>query len=339
MIVIDVGVFAHNEELSIGRTLSDLINQSIFSHDNVDIRLVVLINGSTDDTEKISKRALAESTHLNACVVPLDQPGKSRTWNKFVHSISRTEADYLICCDADIRLVSVQALEKLVGFINDRPSLHAVPSKPVKDLQSQVVLSISEKMILASSSSLDNWKNSICGQLYIARTETLRTIWLPIGLPVEDGFVRAMILTNNFSERENVERIDSDDSIYHIYESERSLIGLVRHQIRIVIGSAINSAIFSRLRRENYANRPAFICQIAKDENWLQNFLASELPILPHGWVPFHFLTKRVRPILQRNRKFKTRLLILTLFGFCFDVLVYVFAQIKMARGYGANYW
>ena len=60
--------------------------------------------------------------------------------------------------------------------------------------------------------------------------------------------------------------------------------------------------------------------------------LRAGLPRLPHGYVPFHFLFKR----LSRARLSR---LPVALMGFGFDAIVYLRAQIRMARGTGAGFW
>ena len=49
------------------------------------------------------------------------------------------------------------------------------------------------------------------------RTAAAKAIKLPIGLPVEDGFVRHAIITNLFSEPENQSRIDQPENVFHTY--------------------------------------------------------------------------------------------------------------------------
>ena len=46
---------------------------------------------------------------------------------------------------------------------------------------------------------------------------------MPIGLPGEDGFLRAMILTSNFTKEENLDRLVFVEGARHIFESERTI--------------------------------------------------------------------------------------------------------------------
>jgi len=335
MISIDIGVFAHNEADGIAAMLDDCLAQTIFTDAGLDLRLLVLANGCSDATADVSRSVLARHKGPGLEVADLREGGKSRTWNRFVHELSRPGADYLLFLDADIAMPDPDTLARLLRFIVDREHVVASPSRPVKDLERTTrPLTPVEKLIAASAGGLDDWKTAICGQLYIARTSAMRTIWLPVGLPVEDGFIRAMILTENFSKDEDLRRIDADDGVWHVYESERTLSALIRHQVRIIIGSAINTLIFRRLEEEPKARRGALMAEAAKDDDWLGALIRKRLPSMPYGWVPFHYLVKRLN-----HFSFAPRRAAVVLAGFGFDALVYCLAQIRMARGTGAHFW
>ena len=65
----------------------------------------------------------------------------------------------------------------------------------------------------------------------------------------EDGFIRAMVLTDLLSAPQDLTRIDGDPEAFHVYESIRDIGALIRHQTRIVVGSAVNAALFAHIRR------------------------------------------------------------------------------------------
>lgn len=339
MIQIDVGVFAYNEERSIGTVLDQLARQTLFTDDVFDARLIVLANGCRDDTAAIARRH-AKGRPFE--VLDLAEAGKSRTWNRFVHQATRPGADILIFCDADITLVDDGTLVSLCRMLTENPSVQATSSRPVKDIvHAPGDLTPVERMIAAAGGGLDDWRTAICGQLYAARSSAARSFHMPIGLPVEDGFARAMIATQTLSRPEDLSRIDAREDIFHVYGSERTIGALIRHQTRIVIGSAINAVLFEHLRRlppDRSAN--AELAEAARTPDWLATILRRSLPSRRHGWVPFHFLTKRLTGIARRGgrpRGIKAWLLLAA--GFAFDLIVFVRAQIMMARGKGAGFW
>lgn len=333
---IDLGVFACNKAGIIADTLRDLLRQDALR--DHDVRILVLVNGCTDATPQI----VCELADANPSIVPIHLPkaGKSRAWNSFVHLESKSDCDILIFADADIRLPDPCTLSHLITSLRDNPRLHAVNSRPVKDLAlADRPLTSVEKLIVGGADTANDWRQAICGQLYAMPAERARSYLLPIGLPVEDGFLHALISTESFSSLPDGSRVDGSPA-YHVYESERTIRTLLRHQIRIVIGSAINEAIFGALSNRDKAARHSLLCAASTDEKWLSNFLKETLPRLPYGYVSLHFLIKRSQRALSQPRALlRPRRLFVFVASAGFDLCVYVLAQIRMARGVGAGFW
>ena len=327
---VDIGVFAHNEAEGIAAMVVGLRAQQV---PGLDMRILVLANGCRDETAARAAAAGAE-------VADLTQGGKSRTWNRFVHDLSRPEAEVLIFADADIVLPEADALARLVGGLVAQPSLHVINSRPVKDIVAHPQgLGWQDRLIAMAGGTLDDWKKAICGQLYAMPAARARMHWMPIGLPVEDGFLRAMVLTDTLTAPEDLARLDGAD-VWHIYESERSLAALIRHQVRIIIGSAINMAVFETIRAAPAPDRAALLQRAAGQEGWLSAVIRDRLPRFPDGFVPVHFLVKRSQNLLRNPaRLLRPKGILLLVAGFGFDLIVYVLAQIRMMRGTGAGHW
>ena len=327
---VDIGVFAHNEAEGIAAMVAGLRAQEV---PGLDMRILVLANGCRDETAARAAAAGAE-------VADLTQGGKSRTWNRFVHDLSRPEAEVLIFADADIVLPEADALARLVGGLVAQPSLHVMNSRPVKDIAARPQgLGWQDRLIAMAGGTLDDWRHAICGQLYAMPAARARAVHLPVGLPVEDGFLRAMVLTDGLTAPEEFSRIDGG-AVFHIYASERSIPALIRHQIRIVIGSAINVAVFETIRARPVTERRQMLALAAGHDGWLPGVIRRQLPRWPYGFVPLHFLTKRSGNLLRAPRRLlHPKGLILLLAGFAFDAIVYAGAQIRMARGTGAGHW
>lgn len=328
---VDIGIFAHNEAEGIAEMVAQVIGQDL---NGLDARILVLANGCRDATADRARAAGAE-------VADLPQGGKSRTWNRFVHDLSRPAADVLIFLDADIRFTAPDSLKRLALGLQVRPALWVLNSQPVKDITLRPEgLSALDKLIASAGGGLDDWKTAICGQLYAMPATRARSLHLPIGLPVEDGFLRAMVLTDALTGPEDFSRIDGLEGLSHVYESERTIPALIRHQTRIVIGSALNFAAFDALRAQPSVHRHLALAQAAQDDGWLAATARSRLPRFPFGFVPFHFLTKRVaRAFAQPRDLLRPKRLVVTVLGFGFDLIVYLLAQYRMARGTGAGFW
>lgn len=328
---VDIGIFAHNESAGIGAMVARALAQDLAG---LDARIVVLANGCSDDTAARAKAAGAE-------VADLPAGGKSRTWNRFVHDLSRPDAEVLIFVDADIEFTAPDSFRRLAMGLTSQPALWVLNSQPVKDIVVRPEgLSAMDKIIAAAGGGLDDWKTAICGQLYAMPAARARRLHLPIGLPVEDGFLRAMVLTDALVNPEDFSRIDGLDGLSHIYASERAIPALIRHQTRIVIGSAINFAAFDALRALPASARIAELGRAAADDDWLPSAIRTRLPSLPFGYVPLHFLTKRLNRFVSNPREnLRPKRLVVAILGCGFDAIVYLNAQYRMARGTGAGFW
>lgn len=342
---IDIGVFAHDEAEGIAAMIAALAAQDILHDPQIDARVLILANGCTDDTVARARAAIAALPAPAAAaaafsVIEMAAPGKSRCWNRFVHEFSRPGAEMLVFADADIGLPADDCLRRLAAFLSARPELAGASSRPVKDIVHRPEgLSPLDRMIAAAGGGLDDWRTAICGQLYVLRSAVARGFHLPIGLPVEDGFLRALVLTRGFTAPEDTGLLDGDAEVFHIYASERSVAGLIRHQTRLVIGGAVNFAVFEHLRRQ-----PAPACaqlrDAAENDAWLATLLRRELPRMPWGFVPAHFLFKRLHRAFARPRALLSpKALAVLLLGTGFDIVVWLVAQWRMAMGQGAGYW
>jgi hypothetical protein len=267
----------------------------------------------------------------------LPEGGKSRTWNRFVHHLARRDADVLVFCDTGIRWPDRAAIRHLAEGVLARGDLHVLNSEPVKDIAVAGPQGMVQRLIAAGAGGLDDWRRAICGQFYAMPGKAAQRYILPIGLPVEDGFLHAMIVTDRFTAADDYTLIDGLEGAWHIYPSERGIIALIRHQTRLVVGSAINAAVFRHLKAEGFERIARELSKAAADDTWLPGVLRLRLPRLPYAYVPLHFLVKRLgrrMPGTSWPRRVGLKVL-----GFGFDLIVYLNAQMKMARGVGAGHW
>ena len=334
---IAIGVFAHNEGASIAQMLTDIDAQDIFACD-VPPEVFVLSNGSTDNTVAAAReraRTLAHAERFH--VVDLETSGKSRTWNHFVHHVAEP-ADILICIDADIQLTSTETFRRLADRLAANPQLDVATSWPRKDLAEKERLTLRERLILLGGGTLGDMRNSLAGGLYALRGEVARQIYMPIGLPVEDGFLRAMLVTRLLTEPEHRERVECDEAISHVYQSESKIFSLVRHQIRLVVGSAVNAYIFDAIQQapRDVTERARFLEKVSACEGFVSDTIRQATPTYPHGFVHFHFLTKRLKR-LPRAGNLSKKLIILV--GFGLDLVVYLGASVVLARNKAQGFW
>ena len=251
--LISVGIFAHNEERDIGSLISDLAKQNLLSNETLSIAIHVVANGCTDSTVSVSKTAFTanpfQRKNITIFVHDLPRPGKSNAWNEFIHRLASPKTDYVFCLDADIRIPEATTLQLVFDKLVASKTACVAIDKSVKDLSLTTHKTITERIILAGSGTAYNTRAAIAGALYCVRFDVVKDIWMPIGLPGEDGFLRAMILTSNFTKEENLDRLVFVEGARHIFESEHTIAGVFRHNVRLAIGTAINILLFNHFRR------------------------------------------------------------------------------------------
>lgn len=341
---IDIGIFAHDEANGIAAVIADLGRQDIFGTSDLNLRILVLANGCRDATVAQANAAIAAlPAPLRPAfeVIDLPEGGKSRTGHRFIHELSRPEANLLGFMDADIELPRPYTLRRMAEALRTRPELQVFTSRPVKDVvHHKLQVGASGKLIAAGGDGLTDWRKSICGQLFVMRGTMARQIGLPAGLPVEDGFFRAMILTQLLSRPEDLGRIDGDPEVFHVYGSIRGIRELLQHQTRIVIGSAVNAALYRKIRRDapDADRAHQLLMQAASSPDWLQKTLSQELPRRPYGYVPTEFLTKRWRRFRTRQQR-GPKAVAMLIAGLGLDSFVWMRATYSMYKGKGSGYW
>jgi hypothetical protein len=251
---ISIGIFAYNEASRIGATLASLRDQDLFDArllPDTGIEIVVLPNGCRDNTAQIAAEATATLfaglAQVAARVENLPEPGKSRTWNRYVHDLADPSADILIFMDGDIELVGAHTLRDLVTTLNAHPEAFASVDVILKDIAFKQNLSAREKMSLAASELTRSGPPKLAGSLYAARGSVVRGIWMPVGLLVEDGYLKAMLCTDNFTRPDTPSRLVRADRAAHTFEAVTDLRTLFKHEVRLLVGSAMNFIVFEEL--------------------------------------------------------------------------------------------
>lgn len=350
---ISIGILAHNEAVSISTTLQSLFQQSLFNEPDPHkvIEVVVVPNGCTDETAEVSRTTLEalvkRSPHPNIRwrICEVEQPGKTNAWNLYVHEFSDPAADYLFLMDADIQFIELHTLRHMLDTLEVNPDAWVSVDAPIKDVALKENKSLVERLSASASASVSAASGSvavICGQLYCGRAIVLRGIWMPPGLQVEDGFIRAMVVTDRFTSPEVFERVVLAKSASHAFEAYTDLNRLLRHERWLVVGSTINSFIFNYLWAN--CNRELDAGSLIKQRNdqdpfWLHQFIQAA--ISGKGWwlIPQPFLFRR----FQRLRQYPPLKLILrfpvAVIAFLVDLLVFFQANQELHRGGGMGYW
>lgn len=345
---LSLGIFAHNEEQNIGPMLESLFEQSVLKqHGAVAlgvsfVEILCLANGCSDQTVAVANDLGGKlPPHIDYRVIDMPEPGKSRTWNAYVHSLSDRPADFLILMDADIEFAAADVLEQLVDALQANRHATIATDTPVKSFKRDGEnLSLADRGSLAASGQ-KSLEGMLCGQLYCARATELRRIWLPPALPVEDGYLAAMVTTSGFTEPTDLSRIAWVPAARHFFRTHRSIGGFVAHEARIIVGSTINSWLFSMLwdwGKQGHVG--TFIGQQnGVDAEWLSRLIDQKIEA-GGGWlIPMHFILWRLAPLKGQSLAKKLRLAPVALAATALNFVACVRANSILKRKNAAAYW
>ena len=165
---------------------------------------------------------------------------------------------------------------------------------------------------------------------------------MPIGLPGEDGFLRSHDLNGKFHTRSKSRLYYVVPGAFHIFESQRTIRGVFRHNVRLAIGTAINVLLFRHFRTSQIvAHR---VCNYirdrnAADPNWINELIFNEIQGGKYFVVDKSFILRRLRLLFSLPVEKKVRNAPIVLTGVVFDLVLFFVANHLMRRGAGAGYW
>ena len=252
-----IGVFAHNEERNISGTLRAMSRQTLLSPTDNGVSLLVLANGCRDGTCEAASEALRElmpaaAENGLAGVVDIPEPGKSRTWNTFVHELVPASAEYIVFTDADISFPDTSTLMDLIEFLRANSSVEVATSRPTKTIEIEKVSNPLDWLSRhVSRLTQSKAQHAIAGSLYCMRASLAKRIVLPNGMLVEDGFIRIAVSTNSFTMPPNDDRIQRVPGARHVFHPCRGVLAYLRHERRIVLGTLQNFAVWDWIREHS----------------------------------------------------------------------------------------
>jgi hypothetical protein len=345
---ISIGILAHNESCTVGKTILSLASQSLLQRDCAGVEAIQVVcvpNGCSDDTASVARESLArlltevENPLLSTGVHELERAGKPRSWNAFVHEQSDPAATHLILLDADIDLTSPDALEALVQVLRDNPQGYASVGVPIKRRTDRFPFFLFEKMSRGASSLTQAGTVGLNGGLYCARAEKLRQIWLPNELLVEDGFIKAMLITDFFKRQDAPPRLLRAKAARYEIDAYLHPLALFRHERRLIVGTALNALAYTELWGlppetdvSDYVRE-----RVVDEEPWLWRLLAAHADgrgwwLMPEGSFRA-VLFKRFRGLKQMGRASALRALPAALLSVAFELPVILGANRELRKG------
>lgn len=306
--ILVIGMLAHNEARAIGATLASLSRQTVLDPARwpalglAGVEVIVVPNGCTDETAAVARQALAGlPPGVVATVQPLAEAGKANAWNRFVHDLSRPDATLLALMDADIEFGAADVLERLVARLGAAPPCSVATDHPVKDYRGKRLTPFNylSRGVSARNVEQHGGDGGLCGQLYCSRASRLRQVWLPLDLPVEDGFLAAMLGSRGFTAPPGTDPIVAVPGTWHFYEPLTGPTAFVRHEARILVGSIINAWLFAlmwdageRGDAGDYVRR-----RNAEDPRWVESVCEAHRQASGRWLVPGAFLWWRLAPL------------------------------------------
>lgn len=345
---ISIGMLAYNEAARIGDTIRAVFAQTLLRSmpDRVmAIELVVVPNGCKDDTADVSRRAIEQElarlpegvrSRVTARVEELAAPGKSNAWNEFVHRIARQDADAVLMLDSDIGFNHEHCFMMLLEKLEKSPEAWCVVGRPLKDIAFKRNKSLVDRISLLGSASTATGPATIAGSMYLIRGEIVRRIWMPVGLLTEDGFLRAMLITEFFTNRsERPDRIVREERASQIFEAVKSPKGLFKHARRLLVGARINACTYDKLWHLPAGEDAGTWAKRQQDANpnWLKDLVRER--ISGNGWWVMQrgLLMDRFNRVLRKPMPKKLLHLPVAIAAFPFDLAVLLSANRAVRRG------
>jgi glycosyltransferase involved in cell wall biosynthesis len=354
--LITIGILARNEETRIAKTLSSLFEQTALRcgaerFDNVTWEIIVVANGCSDDTAKCASEALEvlrSTSGLSAVdwqVHQLIEGGKSNAWNHLIHDLMSKSTQLVVMLDADIEFGEKETIENCVSALLRNPSAVVAVDQPLKDAVREQNLSLVERASLAISRQSSTGATPIAGSFYCARAQNLREIWMPKGLSGEDGFLRSMIITDCFRKPPDPEKIIRAPEASHYFETLTSPAAIFRHELRLVIGTALNcyltwDLLYLATDPKGPGAGVVIRNRLAENPRWYSNVVTNAIRnrgwwVLPRGMLFRRFKKTGSHESIAKNIQFFA----LSTAAFLFDLIVFTVANRKLKRGDSVGFW
>ena len=348
---ITMGVLAYNEAESISNLLHSLGKQSLLQDSNSGnlVEIIVVSNGCVDNTSLVAKKSLENlAKELDPAlfqwqVCEVEKAGKSNAWNLLIHQFADPDTDFFFMMDADIKLHAKDSLSQMLDILVQNPEYWISLDQPIKDVELKQNKNLLEKLSVAVSKSSDNSQLYICGQLYCGRASILRDIWMPIGLPVEDGFLTKMIISENFTLKNlSFKRIVRVTEASHVFAAYTNPLELINHELRIVVGMVINTFLNNYLREKcNKGQTAGALIAKMNQENrlWLNDFVKDSLA--DKGWwvIPIFLVFRRFRSLKNHSLLNAVLRVPISTLAFIVDLNIFIRANKKLKSEIIVNYW
>jgi glycosyltransferase involved in cell wall biosynthesis len=245
---VSVVVLAHNEDRNLPALVAELdLQRRALEHHHSD--LLILANGCSDDTASVARK-LCEQTFGEPTpqwdwrveeVLP--RIGKAGAWNVSVHRFLRADSEVAAFIDADLTFFTHDEIARCADALLAHPDAWVSAGRARRVRQGRSVLARFAGMV----GSIDYDPHAFCGGHFTMRADIARRVMIPLGLIIEDGLIKALLMTDFFRGRrdESLVRVDT----FIGFEPETTLRGLFRHELSLTVGQTLNCFLFEDLHR------------------------------------------------------------------------------------------
>jgi hypothetical protein len=226
--------------------------------------------------------------------------------------------------------------------LEHRPEAAVCVDRPVKDIESRTSRTLFQSLLVGATPEIDLNNIPLCGQLYCVRSAEIRRIKLPTEIPIEDGFLRALLLTQGFTRPNNARRIMVDSTVAHSFASVATLRELFKHEKWIVSSSIISMLLYERFWRECSADHSAMeLMQRWQEDDveWLPRYIRDQ--VRERGWrlLPRDWWTRRWGRLRGLTIGRKLRQLPVSALAALADLAIFIAAIRDVQKGRAFRYW
>jgi hypothetical protein len=243
--------------------------------------------------------------------------------------------------DADISFTHPDTLKNMVLALVKTPQAEASTDLPQKHILFKSRKTLGDRLSLAIGQITQSAPAQLTGQLYCARGPMLRRIHMPLGLMVEDGFLKHMICTNLFTQRPDNKRIIRAPDASHVFEAYFRIIDVFHNQRRQQIGHCIYTYLRDYLKSAPGGKDAGELIaeNNARDPEWFRHVIRER--VQQGGWWVIYPGALGVRFKRLRNLSAGQALLRLpvAVVAFLMDVVVLVAANRRLRSGQLAGVW
>ncbi len=316
-----IGIIAWNEEKAIGPMLQSVLQQSLFaelSRRGQTCEIICVTNGCTDKTPEVAAELLATEARVHPYaeafigrVMNVAERGKLNAWNRFVHSFSGREAQYLFLMDADILIHRRDTLWNMLLALENQPEASIAVDQPCKDISFKAHRSPWDWLSLSAGQMTRSAPAQLCAQLYCIRADIARNIYLPKDLSCcDDGLIKALVCTDFLTHQVWPWRIITVDNAEHTFEAYTSPAAIFKNQKRQMIGQTMVHILVDQYLKSLPLPERMHLADTlrAKDQNdpeWLKRLVAGHIKQTRRFWRLYPGLLSHRFKRLARLNLFK----------------------------------